>query len=203
MVSIMLTLTYRGVGHWNALQISDMMSWVKDEWDAPYVWVMELQKRGEPHYHVLTAMPAGVRWDKDKIEYAWYWGLVWVSSPVRRPQYLLKYLQKGGDRDGKKYPKGARIVGSTAPARGLDDEENAARRASRFPGWVRRGLEPEEIYDLGSTGARVAGGVAYGGKFVASPFAVDTAAPGNAHSALIPEEQHIRPTKFGKVWYND
>ena len=54
----MVTLTYRDDVDWSPRQVSNYLKCVR-EWARRkgifihYVWVLELTKRGRPHYHVL------------------------------------------------------------------------------------------------------------------------------------------------------
>ena len=111
----MLTLTYRGVDDWEPRDISRLMQRIRD-WLARRghklhaVWVMELQKRGAPHYHVLVWLPKGLSLPKPDKQGWWPHGhtnCTWARKPVG---YLSKYASKGNDT-AFDYPAGARIYG--------------------------------------------------------------------------------------------
>ena len=58
-----------------------------------YVWVLELTKRGRPHYHVLFWLPKGVSMPKADKQGWWKHGMTRSGghSPVG---YLCKYTSK-------------------------------------------------------------------------------------------------------------
>jgi hypothetical protein len=63
---IMVTLTYAEADMFNAGQITEyvkrMRRWLEVRRIAyAYQWVLEMQQRGAPHYHVLWSVPEGVR----------------------------------------------------------------------------------------------------------------------------------------------
>jgi len=123
-VPLMVTLTYKDVDAWKPEHIADFMktvnAWGKRKgFTLPYVWVMELQKRGAPHFHVLLWIPKRLRLpepDKRRRTKAgwqdawWSWGdsnIKRVRNPVG---YVAKYASKFESKDCK-FPKGARIHG--------------------------------------------------------------------------------------------
>lgn len=110
-----VTLTYREDAEWSPDQISGYINAVKlylrrRGLPARYVWVLELTKRGRPHYHVLWWLPKGVTLPKADKRGWWRHGMTkteWARNPVG---YLAKYASKGtSDADG--FPKGARLYG--------------------------------------------------------------------------------------------
>jgi hypothetical protein len=65
----MVTLTYRDDVHWTARQVTSyikcVMSWARRRGlSIHYVWVLELTKKGRPHYHVMWWLPRGVTMPK-------------------------------------------------------------------------------------------------------------------------------------------
>ena len=106
----MVTLTYREDVEWSPRQVSGYLKCVR-EWARRkdifihYVWVLELTKRGRPHYHVLFWLPKGVSMPKADKQGWWKHGMTrseWAHSPVG---YLCKYTSKGIDFDsGANYP---------------------------------------------------------------------------------------------------
>ena len=100
----MVTLTYRDDVDWSPRQVSNYLKCVR-EWARRkgifihYVWVLELTKRGRPHYHVLFWLPKGVSMPKADKQGWWKHGMTrseWAYSPVG---YLCKYTSKGIDFD--------------------------------------------------------------------------------------------------------
>ena len=111
----MLTLTYRDVDGWEPKHVSTCMQRIRD-WLARRghklhaVWVMELQKRGAPHYHVVVWLPKGLTIPKPDKQGWWPHGhtnCTWAKRPVG---YLAKYATKGNTTEWA-FPKGARIYG--------------------------------------------------------------------------------------------
>ena len=95
----MVTLTYREDVEWSPRQVSGYLKCVR-EWARRkdifihYVWVLELTKRGRPHYHVLFWLPKGVSMPKADKQGWWKHGMTrseWAHSPVG---YLCKYTSK-------------------------------------------------------------------------------------------------------------
>ena len=68
--------------------------------DIGIAWVLEVQRRGVPHYHLLICMNGDVKFPKPD-----RWFFRWGFTQIRRMErfsrgYLAKYLSKG--RDGGK-----------------------------------------------------------------------------------------------------
>lgn len=167
---IMLTLTYAPRHRWAPQQINSFArDWYK-EWGRSYVWVAELQKRGAMHYHVLTSLPDGAKWSKNHVEFLWYFGLVWITDNIRRPMYLMKYLQKEYQKNGNRFPKGARVTGSGGTTRYISDSANRERICSRLPGWVQRSMDARERGEIGGLVYRVRGGYWFGSGMAVSPY---------------------------------
>lgn len=129
----MLTLTYARTCDWRPKQISTLMQRIRD-WLARRghplraVWVLELQKRGAPHYHVLIWLPRGLSLPKPDKQGWWPHGhsrTEWARKPAA---YMAKYTSKGpGNRHP--LPRGARIYGIYGHPVRLD--------WWRAPGWLR------------------------------------------------------------------
>lgn len=168
---IMFTLTYRGVKDWAPRSMREFSRWLNKNGSAGRVWVAELQKRGAVHYHVLAAWPAGVGWVKpDASNGAWSKGFTWVTDNVRKPFYLMKYIQKG-TKDGRRirYPKGLRIYGvSRGAIDSMPADVKVTYRSVQLPGWYRQGAT---VCLDGSFDSRVAGGIQRGQFTCISPYA--------------------------------
>ena len=142
---ICIALTYRDFGQWRPLHISEWVRYMRETNGRQYAWVAELQDRGVIHYHYLTSLPDGERWDKHVYDFEWYHGFTFVTDCIRRPNYILKYMQKGGQKDGRKYPKGARICGYPSRLIYISFDEDRSRLASRMPSWLREGMDTAEL----------------------------------------------------------
>lgn len=135
----MLTLTYRGVDDWQPNHVKETLQhlrkWLKRAygWTLRYIWVMELQKRGAPHYHVVVWLPRQVEKAELFLDVRGYWphGMTNVVKAVAPVRYVMKYVSKF-DSDTE-FPKGARIYG----VGGLDDIGSRCRRWINWPSFVQ------------------------------------------------------------------
>jgi len=118
----MITLTYRDGVEWKPEHISDflrvMQMWARRRIGEalPYVWVMELTKRGRPHFHVLVWCPSRFQIPKPDKKGWWNHGSRDAGSRVERVVknavgYVAKYASKCQD-EMSRFPKGARIFGT-------------------------------------------------------------------------------------------
>lgn len=134
---IMATLTYRDADGWEAKHISAYVQrtveWLRRR-RVPYAyaWVIEMQKRGAPHYHVLWWVPREVKLPKpDEGPYpSWRHGSSRIEW-ARSPGYIVKYSSKGDDMP---LPFGARLFGMGACV-------SRWRRVARWaamPKWLRQ-----------------------------------------------------------------
>lgn len=166
--AVMFTLTYKEVTGWRNWHMAKFMDWFRDRFHVkPYAWCMELQKRGAPHYHLLTVLDLGERWDFGVIRIGWPHGFYLVTDPVRKVHYVGKYLskQKAG---AATFPKGARIAGYSRNALDLlTDEERCRYRVAKIPQWAG---SKADIVGLGLIANRSGNGVTVGGLEVYSPF---------------------------------
>lgn len=132
----MLTLTYRDADGYQPRHISEYLKKVRQWLDrrgisVRYQWVMELQNRGAPHYHVLLWLPRRIKVPMPDRSGMWAHGssrAEWARSPVG---YLVKYATKGDD--SQDLPKGARLYGCA----GLDLEGRVAVHRAGLPRWLR------------------------------------------------------------------
>lgn len=133
---VMVTLTYRPGADWAPRQVSEFLKFVREYcgrrgFKVPGVWVVELQQRGAPHYHVLLWLPPGVRLPKPDERGWWRHGssrIEWARRPVA---YLAKYASKGLD-PADDLPKGARLWGGF----GRDREQLRMVRWRCAPRWL-------------------------------------------------------------------
>jgi hypothetical protein len=168
---VMYTLTYANKDEWGPRHISACMRWLRRQGVRLYVWVAELQKRGAVHYHVLAMLLDGQRWTKpDEKAGGWSRGFTWVTPDVKRPLYIMKYLQKGqGHTSDQTFPKGLRLYAVAQEIiRRAEFSDALAWRQSHLPAWAQDDVK-DPCLVLGSR--RVRGGVAYGNYRECSPFA--------------------------------
>lgn len=164
----MLTLTYRDNERWVADQVGMLLNHLRNYatrcgFKARYTWVLELTKRGRPHYHVLVWLPKGRTLPKPDKQGWWRAGLTKIEWARNAVGYLAKYASKG-DMDFLALPSGARLSGFG----GLDKNGRVELRWWKLPLWVREVFN--EICDVG----RTRGGYVHRhtGEFLASPFRV-------------------------------
>ena len=135
----MVTLTYRDDVDWSPRQVSNYLKCVR-EWARRkgifihYVWVLELTKRGRPHYHVLFWLPRGISMLKADKQGWWRHGMT-NTVPARSPVgYLCKYTSKGINFDSwGKLPRGGRLYGHG----GYTPKMRITRAWLIAPSWVR------------------------------------------------------------------
>ena len=167
----MVTLTYREDVEWSPRQVSGYLKCVR-EWARRkdifihYVWVLELTKRGRPHYHVLFWLPKGVSMPKADKQGWWKHGMTrseWAHSPVG---YLCKYTSKGIDFDSwGKLPRGGRLYGHG----GYTPAMRITRAWRVAPAWVRELIdEVDGVRKVGCYWVNRASGMG-----IRSPFAFD------------------------------
>src|SRR5690606_13834215 len=135
----MVTLTYRPDVDWSPKHVSNYIQCVK-EWakrkglSVHYIWVMELTKKGVPHYHVMWWIPKGHTMPKADKQGWWKHGMtnsVWARIPVG---YRCTYTSKGIDPQSYgKIPKNARLHGSG----GLTVPMRSSKIWLCAPSWVR------------------------------------------------------------------
>ena len=137
----MLTLTYRPGVEWEAKHVSALVTHVRNWFKRHrcgglrYVWVLELQKNGHPHYHIMFWLPKGRTLPKPDKQGWWPHGSTRVEWVKKAVGYLSKYVSKGFAGDGHKLtlPSGARIYG----VGGLDAIQRDEKSWWMSPAWVR------------------------------------------------------------------
>lgn len=164
---LMVTLTYAESAQWDSKQLSDFFMRVR-KWfsrhglKAAYVWVLELTRRGRPHYHVLIRLPVSVRIPRPDDVGWWPHGSTRTEQARGAVGYIAKYASKGGELAS--FPKGARLHGCA----GLTPEGRIYVQFWNLPVWCRERLETVTRVK------RVTGGfvVTETGYFLPSPFQV-------------------------------
>ena len=97
-----------------------------------YQWVLELQQRGAPHYHLLIWIPEGFKIPKPDAQGWWSHGSSNIQRALKGAGYLVKYVSKGNNACFS-MPRGARLFGTGgAPAAKL------ARHRAGLPTWLRK-----------------------------------------------------------------
>lgn len=138
----MLTLTYRPGVEWDRRHVSALLhlarQWLKARGHRlRYVWVLELTKRGVPHYHIAVCLPKGLTLPKPDKRGWWPHGMTQIKWAKHVIGYLAKYLSKGSVEH--QYPRGARISG----VGGLQAEAKREKRWWLAPSYVREAFGPE------------------------------------------------------------
>lgn len=146
----MVTCTYREDVRWVALQLTELLKCIRAYaarcgFKARYTWVLELTKRGRPHYHVLVWLPKGRTLPKPDKQGWWKYGMTKIEWARNAIGYLAKYASKGDDYDLKALPRGARMSGFG----GLNKDSRIELRWWKLPLWVREVFTT--ISDIGRT----------------------------------------------------
>jgi hypothetical protein len=136
-----VTLTYAPEVVYSSRQITEYVRRTRAWLEArdvvyAYEWVLEMQRRGAPHYHVLWWLPHTVRVPKPDTTTGrqrkplWPWGLTRVERARSGPAYIVKYASKGDQ--GRRLPTGARLYG----VGGFDSAKRVAQWRA-LPAYVR------------------------------------------------------------------
>lgn len=147
-VPVMVTLTYRAEVEWQPEHITKYVNRVqmyakRKGGKLPYCWVMELTKKGKPHYHCIFWIPVGWLLPKSDVRGWWEHGDTNTCRAHNPYGYLAKYASKcQGPKSTEggylhDFPKGARIHGIG----GLTDYEAAVVAWWKLPKALRRGEE--------------------------------------------------------------
>jgi hypothetical protein len=142
----MVTFTYRPEAEWHPNHMRQTTTHYR-EWfrrqGVPfrYQWVLELTKRGVPHYHLLLWVPKG--WSVPMADDRGWWphGMTRTERCTGSGVgYLVKYATKGpvyrcgedGALEETPLPPGARLFG----VGGLDDLERLTTHRAGLPRWL-------------------------------------------------------------------
>ena len=109
--ALFVTLTYREVDGYRARHVAEYIKALKRSvaFELRYVWVMELQQRGAPHYHIVLWIPKGEKIPLPDRSGQWPHGSTQVERAKSPVAYIMKYASKGTETDS--LPRGARICG--------------------------------------------------------------------------------------------
>lgn len=147
----MLTLTYAPDAKHRQKQVAELIQHHIKPWferrgyRCRYVWVLELTKRGVPHYHLLLWIPRGERLPKPDRAGWWPYGMTQIQWARSAVGYLTKYASKGTDGE---LPKGARLFGCG----GLTLAQRRTKAYRLLPKFVR------DAFDIGDGVRREKGG---------------------------------------------
>jgi len=138
--AVLVTLTYRAEASWSSRDISAYVRRTREHLRrrgiaARYQWVIELTRKGKPHYHLLFWLPHGQRLPKPDQSGHWTHGLSRIERARRPVGYLVKYATKGTDGE---LPKGARLFGTGSPD---SDIRHVTHRAG-LPMWLSETSDP-------------------------------------------------------------
>ncbi len=134
----LITLTYKPGIEWAAEHIATLVNlyrqfFARRKLKCHYVWTVELQGNGKPHYHIVMWMPKGVKPPKpDKADW-WPHGhtqAIYAISPVG---YIAKYASKSEGKSGHHLPKKARLWGYG----GLKMVERSGVAYAMAPTWLK------------------------------------------------------------------
>jgi hypothetical protein len=133
----MLTLTYDPKRYeWAAGQMSMLVRHVRQYLarrgiEMRHVWVLEFQKSGNPHYHLLLWLPLGITLPKPDKRGWWPCGFTKIEWAKNAVGYIAKYASKG---DSLVQPaKGARMHGNG----GMTGQALLEQRWWKLPQWLR------------------------------------------------------------------
>jgi len=118
---VMLTLTYRDADGWKPNDIRNFMLDLRKELGEgllAYAWVLEVQKRGAPHYHVLLYVKRSTNIPKPD-EKLWKHGLSRIET-AKSAFYIAKYTGKAYQKHD--LPSGARMFAVWIRKGAISDE---------------------------------------------------------------------------------
>jgi len=134
--ALLVTLTYADGALWRSRDVAQYIHRTR-KWlnrraiRASYQWVIELTKRGRPHYHVLWWVPVDTRLPMPDRSGHWEHGLSRIEAAYKPVGYLVKYATKG-DIEAGQMPRGARLFGAGSS----DEAIRHARHRAGLPAWL-------------------------------------------------------------------
>jgi hypothetical protein len=192
----MATLTYRPGETWEPGDIKRVTQWLKRKfgtWLLSYAWVLELQAREAPHYHLYAtfakgSMPYLDRPQGERGYIPWTKGTTKVEK-ARSIFYLSKYIGKEYQKDYHKFPKGVRSFGIWVSALYSWETRNGVRKTV-LPAWVRECITEAQMKagKLSITPSRGGGWNIYG-TLVSSDY-----------EYMFTEEREIDSKRLLEVW---
>lgn len=71
----LITLTYPSVwpesGKICKEHLNTFLVWLRNRYDVSYIWIVEFQTRGAPHYHIMTSVPEPSEGDRIALARQW------------------------------------------------------------------------------------------------------------------------------------
>lgn len=134
----LVTLTYSPNAKWDPKDISECIAlyahWFRRrKLRFHYVWTVELQGNGKPHYHVVMWFPQGVTPPFPDEAGWWKHGMSNAKFAYSPVGYVAKYVSKTENQSGHHLPKGARLWGYG----GLTPAEKAGIAYATAPRWLK------------------------------------------------------------------
>ena len=84
--ALFVTLTYRDIDGYRARHVAEYVKALKRSvtFELRYVWVLELQRRGAPHYHLVIWIPTIILLS------------LWFLRPFKATMIALQYQRQAG-----------------------------------------------------------------------------------------------------------
>jgi|SRR5579859_6369944 len=169
---VMITLTYAGVGDWQAGHIRQYMRRIRKRCGPrllAYAWVAELQERGAVHYHILLVCKRGTFIPMPDKSGMWSHGSSKIET-ARTVFYIAKYVGKEYQKMGV-FPRGLRMWAVWIAKDVIGAGERFIFRLSAYPRWLRDLVRDELIGGCRELPKRViGGGWMWAGRVVHSPW---------------------------------
>lgn len=140
----MVTLTYRPDVDWSPRHVTELLQhyrkWFKRrKAELHYVWTVELQGNGKPHYHIIIWMPKGLTPPLPDRQGWWPHGMSNAKFTYSAVGYVAKYASKSEGKSGHHLPKRARLWGHG----GLKLSERAPIAYAVAPRWLKNVVHHE------------------------------------------------------------
>jgi len=133
----MFTLTYKERKDYWPGQITEFIKEMRDRCKKnliAYAWVLEMQERGVPHYHVMMLINKKVFLPKPDKEGVWKYGHSNIEWDVKSPFYICAYT--GKEQQKKDLPKHARAFAVWLDKDKFTEIERNFMISTRFPMWL-------------------------------------------------------------------
>lgn len=143
--TVMLTLTYKDADGWLPNQIREFMLGLRKALGGAlygYAWVLEMQQRGAPHYHVLLYVRNKTDVPQPDSSGLWSHGLT-RRETARSPFYICKYAGKEYQKEG--LPHGARMFAVQIFKYSLSSDDMLPFRKSAAPAWLAEFIDEAAI----------------------------------------------------------
>lgn len=140
----MVTLTYRPDVGWSPKHVTELlqhyrMYFKRRKLVLHYVWGVELQGNGKPHYHVIMWLPKGITPPLPDKQGWWPHGMSNAKFVYSAAGYVAKYASKAEGQSGHHLPKRARLWGHG----GLKLFERAPIAYAVAPRWLKHVIHPD------------------------------------------------------------